>query len=71
MMCLDLYQIIPKDYGMGALHRRKHNAAVPAFAVECNAQETIYVWNTCEPRAILFIKPHARGAIGLKHEIYY
>lgn len=37
MKCLDLYQAVPENYGMGTLYRRKHYAAVPAFAAECRA----------------------------------
>lgn len=36
-MCFDLYQTIPENHGMGTLYRRKHDAAVPAFAAECRA----------------------------------
>ena len=37
MKCLDIYQAVPENHGMGTLHGRKHNATVPALAAECRA----------------------------------
>lgn len=39
MKCLDLYQAVPENYGMGTLYRRKYYAAVPALAAERGSRQ--------------------------------